>query len=79
MLENHKKDWNPAETRDFIDAYLKEMSKYPGSATSSFNEENLICSTLDLFLAGTETTSTTLRWGLLFHGPLSRNPRKGPC
>lgn len=66
MLENHKKDWNPAETRDFIDAYLKEMSKYPGSATSSFNEENLICSTLDLFLAGTETTSTTLRWGLLF-------------
>ncbi|NP_001153760.1 cytochrome P450 2J1 [Oryctolagus cuniculus] len=65
MLENHKKDWNPAETRDFIDAYLKEMSKYPGSATSSFNEENLICSTLDLFLAGTETTSD-MRWGLLF-------------
>lgn len=66
MLENHKKDWNPAETRDFIDAYLKEMSKYTGNASSSFNEENLICSTLDLFFAGTETTSTTLRWGLLF-------------
>lgn len=66
MLENHKKDWNPAETRDFIDAYLKEMSKYPDNAPSSFNEENLICSTLDLFFAGTETTSTTLRWGLLF-------------
>lgn len=38
MLENHKKDWNPAETRDFIDAYLKEMSKVmPWSVFSSFN------------------------------------------
>lgn len=27
MIEKHRKDWNPAETRDFIDAYLKEMSK----------------------------------------------------
>ncbi|XP_004438690.1 PREDICTED: cytochrome P450 2J2 [Ceratotherium simum simum] len=27
MIENHKRDWNPAETRDFIDAYLKEIEK----------------------------------------------------
>ncbi|XP_006879894.1 PREDICTED: cytochrome P450 2J2-like [Elephantulus edwardii] len=27
MIENHKKDWNPDEPRDFIDAYLKEMTK----------------------------------------------------
>ncbi|XP_046518344.1 cytochrome P450 2J2 [Equus quagga] len=66
VIENHKRDWNPAETRDFIDAYLKEMEKYKGDVTSSFHEENLIYSTLDLFFAGTETTSTTLRWGLLY-------------
>ncbi|KAM6219188.1 cytochrome P450 2J2-like [Rhynchocyon petersi] len=66
IVENHKKDWNPDEPRDFIDAYLKEMTKYAGSSTSSFHEENLVCSTLDLFFAGTETTSTTLRWGLLY-------------
>ncbi|XP_061269048.1 cytochrome P450 2J2-like isoform X2 [Bos javanicus] len=66
VIENHRKDWNPAEARDFIDAYLQEIEKHKGNATSSFDDENLICSTLDLFLAGTETTSTTLRWGLLF-------------
>ncbi|KAM6219189.1 cytochrome P450 2J2-like [Rhynchocyon petersi] len=66
VIESHKRDWNPDESRDFIDAYLKEMTKYTGNTTSSFHEENLVCSTLDLFFAGTETTSTTLRWALLY-------------
>ncbi|XP_031232667.1 cytochrome P450 2J5-like [Mastomys coucha] len=65
IIKNHQKDWNPDEPRDFIDAFLVEMQKYLDKITS-FNEENLICSTLDLFLAGTETTSTTLRWALLY-------------
>ncbi|XP_004484591.1 cytochrome P450 2J2-like [Dasypus novemcinctus] len=71
IIEEHKRDWNPAETRDFIDAYLNEIAKNSGNAVSSFHEENLICSTLDLFFAGTETTSTTLRWALLY---LTVNP-----
>ncbi|XP_077005589.1 cytochrome P450 2J2-like [Tamandua tetradactyla] len=71
VIEEHKRDWNPAEPRDFIDAYLKEIAKNSGDASSSFHEENLICSTLDLFFAGTETTSTTLRWALLY---LAINP-----
>ncbi|XP_042127366.1 cytochrome P450 2J4 isoform X2 [Peromyscus maniculatus bairdii] len=65
IIDNHRKDWDPDEPRDYIDAFLKEMTKYPDK-TTSFNEENLICSTLDLFFAGTETTSTTLRWALLY-------------
>ncbi|KFW87759.1 Cytochrome P450 2A7, partial [Manacus vitellinus] len=32
---------------------------------SSFHLKNLITSTFDLFIAGTETTSTTIRYGLL--------------
>ncbi|XP_033007861.1 cytochrome P450 2J6-like [Lacerta agilis] len=64
IIEKHKEDWNPSEPRDFIDAYLNEMAKE--DSASSFHEENLLHSALDLFLAGTETTSTTLRWGLLY-------------
>ncbi|XP_054835406.1 cytochrome P450 2J2 [Eublepharis macularius] len=64
IIEKHKEAWSPSQTRDFIDAYLNEMVKE--DTTSSFHEANLLCSTLDLFFAGTETTSTTLRWALLY-------------
>lgn len=33
---------------------------------SEFHEENLVACALDLLFAGTETTSTTIRWALLF-------------
>uniref|UniRef100_F7BVU7 Uncharacterized protein n=1 Tax=Monodelphis domestica TaxID=13616 RepID=F7BVU7_MONDO len=39
---------------------------FKGNISPSFSEDNLVSCTLDLFLAGTETTSTTLRWALLY-------------
>lgn len=27
VIESHKKDWNPAEAKSFIDASLQEMEK----------------------------------------------------
>lgn len=33
---------------------------------ATFQEENLTACVLDLLLAGTETTSTTIRWALLY-------------
>ncbi|XP_074121891.1 cytochrome P450 2J2-like isoform X2 [Sminthopsis crassicaudata] len=64
VIEQHKEGLNPEEPQDFIDAYLKELSK--DNIHSSFSEKNLVFCTLDLFFAGTETTSTTLRWALLY-------------
>lgn len=34
--------------------------------SDTFREEHLMACTLDLMFAGTETTSSTLRWALLF-------------
>ncbi|NXX45498.1 CP2J2 protein, partial [Tricholaema leucomelas] len=63
-IDRHKEDWNPSESRDYIDSYLQEMAK--GDSSSSFQEENLVACVLDLLFAGTETTATTLRWALLY-------------
>ncbi|KAM9542238.1 cytochrome P450 2J2-like [Guaruba guarouba] len=64
QIDKHKEDWNPSESRDFIDSYLTEMAK--DNASGSLQEENLVACALDLLSAGTETTSTTIRWALLF-------------
>ncbi|XP_053577327.1 cytochrome P450 2D15 [Bombina bombina] len=66
IVTEHKRTRDPEHCRDFIDAYLQEMEKVKGDEESSFNEKNLLLTTLDLFSAGTETTSATLRWSLLF-------------
>ncbi|KAF5904178.1 cytochrome P450 2B4-like, partial [Clarias magur] len=66
VMEDHKKTLDSENLRDFIDAYLVEISKQKSNEDSTFHEDNLLMTTADLFLAGTETTATTLRWGLIF-------------
>ncbi|XP_029606442.1 cytochrome P450 2J2 [Salmo trutta] len=65
-IQEHMKDNDPSSPRDFIDCFLNEIEKYEDDTRAGFNLENLSFCTLDLFVAGTETTSTTLYWGLLF-------------
>ncbi|KAI1892066.1 hypothetical protein AGOR_G00150150 [Albula goreensis] len=71
-IEEHKEDWDPSAPRDYIDCFLSEMEKMKHDKEAGFNEENLCFSTLDLFVAGSETTSTTLTWGLLY---MIKNPK----
>ncbi|KAJ6656390.1 hypothetical protein lerEdw1_003893, partial [Lerista edwardsae] len=65
IVKEHKNTRDPTFARDFIDGYLEELEKACGDPESSFNEQNLINVIVDLFGAGTETTASTLLWGLL--------------
>ncbi|KAL7863965.1 hypothetical protein AOLI_G00153850 [Acnodon oligacanthus] len=66
IVEEHKKTLDPDNPRDFTDAYLIQMTKQESKEDSTFHVENMMNSIFDLFVAGTETTSTTLRWGLVY-------------
>ncbi|XP_029005207.1 cytochrome P450 2J2-like [Betta splendens] len=65
-IEKHQEEWNPDDPRDYIDVYLSEMEKKKSDPQAGFNIETLQICTIDLIEAGTETTATTLRWGLVF-------------
>ncbi|XP_063057372.1 cytochrome P450 2J2-like [Engraulis encrasicolus] len=65
-VKEHQTDYDPSNPRDYIDCFLGEMEKWKNDEAAGFNVENLCYCTLDLFIAGTETTSTTLSWGLLY-------------
>uniref|UniRef100_A0A8C1LXN4 Cytochrome P450, family 2, subfamily N, polypeptide 13 n=1 Tax=Cyprinus carpio TaxID=7962 RepID=A0A8C1LXN4_CYPCA len=66
VVVKHKAELDPSEPRDYIDSFLIEMMKKPHETTDGFDEENIVPCVLDLFLAGTETTSTALCWGLIY-------------
>ncbi|XP_025758992.1 cytochrome P450 2J2 isoform X1 [Oreochromis niloticus] len=64
-IREHIENFNPASPRDYIDAFLIEMEEKEGS-DSVFDHSSLSACTMDLFFAGSETTTTTLNWGLLY-------------
>ncbi|CAK8692689.1 unnamed protein product [Clavelina lepadiformis] len=61
IVDEHKETFDEENPRDFIDAFLKEMKP----ENDHFSNEQLLFYVRDLFIGGTETTSTTLRWAIL--------------
>lgn len=75
-VDNHKKTFAPSnEPRDLIDAYLKVLysgdDNNNGKIDESFSELQLLAVCLDMFMAGTETTSKSVNFMFLH---LVRNP-----
>ncbi|XP_008854576.1 cytochrome P450 2C70-like [Nannospalax galili] len=64
-IKEHQKSLDPNNPRDFIDYFLIKMEKEKHNKQSEFTMENMITTTSDIFGAGTETTSTTMKYGLL--------------
>ncbi|XP_076873285.1 cytochrome P450 2J4-like isoform X1 [Brachyhypopomus gauderio] len=65
-ITEHKVKYDPSNPRDYIDCFLTEMAKWKNDEAAGFDMENLCYCTVDLFAAGSETTSTTMYSGLLY-------------
>ncbi|XP_043945730.1 cytochrome P450 2K1-like [Protopterus annectens] len=66
IFAEFKSTLNPSDIRGFTDAFLvKQEAERAKNEATYFDDENMLYSTTNLFGAGTETTSTTLRWGFL--------------
>ncbi|XP_043945729.1 cytochrome P450 2K6-like [Protopterus annectens] len=65
MLTESKSTFNHSNLRSFADAFIVRQEIEAKNEATHFHDENLLFTTQNLFGAGTETTSTTLRWGIL--------------
>ena len=63
-IEEHESELDEDSPRDLIDSYLIEMKNNPDD--QEFCIEQLIMICMDLMSAGSETTSTTLMWSVLY-------------
>nr|XP_060622745.1 cytochrome P450 2J5-like [Anolis sagrei ordinatus] len=64
-IKKHKERKPLREPQDFVDFYLVQMEKSKDNVSSTYDEEKLAACILDLFITGTETTATSLQWGLV--------------
>uniref|UniRef100_A0A669ETQ9 Cytochrome P450, family 2, subfamily Y, polypeptide 3 n=1 Tax=Oreochromis niloticus TaxID=8128 RepID=A0A669ETQ9_ORENI len=63
-IQEHKETLDPSSPRDYIDCFLIRINQEKNNPSSEFNYDNLVSTVLNLFVAGTETTSSTVRYAL---------------
>ncbi|XP_075583412.1 cytochrome P450 2F3-like [Pelecanus crispus] len=63
-VQRNRQTLDPQNPRDFIDCFLLKMQQEQGNPDTHFTEDTLSKTTVNLFFAGTETVSSTLKYGL---------------
>ena len=67
QLASHEATFQVENMRDFIDFFIgKKMIRNDSTESKKYAKRNLQNIFMDLFLAGSETTTSTLKWVVLF-------------
>uniref|UniRef100_A0A8B9HE79 Cytochrome P450, family 2, subfamily Y, polypeptide 3 n=1 Tax=Astyanax mexicanus TaxID=7994 RepID=A0A8B9HE79_ASTMX len=64
-VQKHQETLDPDNPRDFIDCFLIRLNQEKDMPNTEFHYDNMTATVMNLFLAGTETTSTTIRYALM--------------
>ncbi|XP_029456170.1 cytochrome P450 2G1-like isoform X3 [Rhinatrema bivittatum] len=66
LVMDHIASRDPKCPRDFIDSFLNKIDENVNNSNSTFTMDNLVYKIYNLFMAGTETTASSIRWALKF-------------
>lgn len=68
IIAQHRATLDPSDPRDLIDMYLAKVleQQAAGDGDSSFSEDYLFYIIGDLFIAGTDTSTNSILWMLLY-------------
>lgn len=67
IIAEHRQNLDSDNLNDFLDAYLDEVRRNKERGVrSEVNDSNVMFTVVNLFVAGTETSTSTLRWTLLY-------------